>query len=62
MEAQETKTNESQQNNMNVMDMYKKAQSLIQMANGNPKEAFYSLCRMKGLDPNTVLKQLGLLQ
>lgn len=63
MENQATNNNQTNlKGTPNIMDMYKQAQALIQMANGDPKAAFFSLCQQRGLDPNAVLKQLGLLQ
>lgn len=36
----------------------KQAMNLIQSFNGNPQQAFMSLAKMKGVDPNAILNAL----
>lgn len=33
-------------------------QSILSLYNGNAQQAFYALCKQKGIDPQTILNQL----
>lgn len=43
--------NQALQNNPQI-------QQLIQLSNGNPEQAFYTLAKQRGIDPNDILNML----
>ena len=37
---------------------FKQVQDTINQYGGDPKTAFYEICKQRGVDPNTILQQL----
>lgn len=56
----------NQQPNINLLNMMSNPQAAMNNPQiqeliakyGNPKAAFYELCKQKGIDPNTILSQI----
>lgn len=50
--------NNPQQAIQKVLNDNPQIQQLMQLSNNDPKEAFYSLAKQKGVDPNYILNML----